>query len=799
MAGMTGPILFLIPARGGSQRVPGKNLRLVGGIPLVGRAARTGLGRGAASPAVRTGSCAARTTTRSRRRPRPGAPRSFGGRRRSRPTTPTSVDVALHALDAAEAEAGRSETLVLVQPTSPLAQAADLVAAVEPPSPTAAPVTERRDRASGGVAPRHGPGGRPSPVASPCRGADDAADRGVLRRRPRRAACDPRFVDPGAHPRPPDPGRHRRRRRRGAGPRRRRGPARRSPRRDPCRSARRDRRRAGSSSSPRPASTTTATRRWPIAWSMRPPTPAPTPSSSRRSTRPRSPPRAHRPPRTSAAAGVEAARPARDARPPRPAQRRLGGLQAHARDRGLVFLSTPFDDGSADLLDRLDVPAFKVGSGELTNPPFLTRLARRGRPLLVSTGMADMVEVAAAVDAVRAGGDVPLALFHCVSSYPAAPEDANLRAIETMRRGVRRPDRLVGPHARHRSWRWPPSPPARPSSRSTSPSTARCPARTTRRRWSPTSSRRWSPAIRAVEAALGTGIKVPVEAERDVAAVARRSLHWAGDLAAGRLVAAGDLAVLRPGTGLAPARLATLVGRRTSRARRGGVAPSARRRRGRAVSRRDDRPRTDRRPDDRPPGLGDPALDRARRSAREPGLAPRGRRGRHAPVGAPRPHGRRRPRRRLRARRLEAWLRSSRTPGPASRRTRPPAPSRPAGARLRATRPDALVLVGDRLETAAAALAATVDRRPDRPPPRRRADAGRLRRRAPPRDHQAHPPPPREPRGARRAGDRDGRGPGVGPRRRRAGPRRPSRPDLPDRAESRGDARASRSGRRSWS
>jgi hypothetical protein len=76
----------------------------------------------------------------------------------------------------------------------------------------------------------------------------------------------------------------------------------------------------------------------------------------------------------------------------------------------------------------------QVGSGELTNLPFVARLAARGRPLLLSTGMADMVEVAAAVDTVRANGDPPLALFHCVSSYPADPADANLRAIETLRR-----------------------------------------------------------------------------------------------------------------------------------------------------------------------------------------------------------------------------------------------------------------------------------------------------------------------------------------------------------------------------
>jgi len=246
-------------------------------------------------------------------------------------------------------------------------------------------------------------------------------------------------------------------------------------------------------------------------------------------------------------------------------------LQAYARKRGLVFMSTPFDDGSAELLDRLGVPAFKIGSGELTNTPFITRVARRGRPMLLSTGIADMVEVAAAVDAVRAGGDVPLALFHCVSSYPAAPADANLRAIETMRRAFGVP---VG-------WS--------DHTQGTELALAAVVAGATivekhvtldRTLPGPDHAASLEPAelaamvagIRQVEAAMGSGVKAPVEAERNVAAVARRSLHWATTLEAGHAVTADDLVILRPGTGLRPARLDALVGRRTTRRVEGGTA-----------------------------------------------------------------------------------------------------------------------------------------------------------------------------------------------------------------------------------
>ena len=238
-------------------------------------------------------------------------------------------------------------------------------------------------------------------------------------------------------------------------------------------------------------------------------------------------------------------------------------LQAHARDRGIVFLSTPFDEDSADLLDALDVPAFKVGSGELTNLPFLARLARRGRPLIVSTGMATMVEVAAAVDAIRATGERQLAVLHCVSSYPAAPDDANLAAMATMREafgvqtgwsdhtpGIELPvaatalgaaiveKHLTLDRGRH------------------GPDHAMS--------LEPTEFAAMVAAIRDTSRAIGDGDKVPTAAEREIAPVARRSLHWTRDLPAGTTIEAGHLMAQRPGTGLSPARGSALIGRTTS-------------------------------------------------------------------------------------------------------------------------------------------------------------------------------------------------------------------------------------------
>jgi N-acetylneuraminate synthase/N,N'-diacetyllegionaminate synthase len=108
-------------------------------------------------------------------------------------------------------------------------------------------------------------------------------------------------------------------------------------------------------------------------------------------------------------------------------------LKAQADRRGIVFLSTPFDEESADFLDGLGVPAFKIASSDLTHLPLLRHLAGKGKPLLLSTGMSHLDEVGEAVAILRDGGARDIALLHCVSSYPAPPASLNLKAIQTLR------------------------------------------------------------------------------------------------------------------------------------------------------------------------------------------------------------------------------------------------------------------------------------------------------------------------------------------------------------------------------
>ena len=103
-------------------------------------------------------------------------------------------------------------------------------------------------------------------------------------------------------------------------------------------------------------------------------------------------------------------------------------LFAHARERGLIAFSSPFDETAVELLEGLDAPAFKIASFEAVDLPLVRRAARSGRPLIISTGMTSPAEIGEVVGTAREAG-APVALLHCVSAYPARFEDANLRMI----------------------------------------------------------------------------------------------------------------------------------------------------------------------------------------------------------------------------------------------------------------------------------------------------------------------------------------------------------------------------------
>lgn len=234
-------------------------------------------------------------------------------------------------------------------------------------------------------------------------------------------------------------------------------------------------------------------------------------------------------------------------------------LNSYCIQKDIAFLSTPFSFRAVDLLDDVGVHAFKVSSGDLTYLQMLDHMARKGKPIILSTGMGNMSEIEDAVRAIEAAGNTRISILHCVSNYPAAAEDCNLAAMDTIAAAFGYPvgwsDHTQGPAMTLAAV-------ARGAKiiekHITLDVTMDGPDHSAS--MMPDEFSQMMRDIRNIEIAIGTGVKRPTEAELNTAEVARRSLTVTRDIRKGDVLVEADIAILRPGTGLQPKQLSMVLG-----------------------------------------------------------------------------------------------------------------------------------------------------------------------------------------------------------------------------------------------
>jgi pseudaminic acid synthase len=235
----------------------------------------------------------------------------------------------------------------------------------------------------------------------------------------------------------------------------------------------------------------------------------------------------------------------------------------HARDRGLIAFSTPFDRSAVEFLEGLDVPAYKIASFEITDLELIRMTASTRKPLIISTGLATIDEISEAVEAARSSGCSDLVLLKCTSRYPAEPSDLNLATIPHLRSlfkcEVGLSDHTLGIGAAI-------------ASIPLGASVIEKHVTLRREDGGVDSSFSLEPEelatlvqeSRAAIAALGSVRFGPIDAERPSLAF-RRSLYVAKDLRAGDVLTHENLRAIRPGFGLAPRHLPELLGKRVNR------------------------------------------------------------------------------------------------------------------------------------------------------------------------------------------------------------------------------------------
>lgn len=238
-------------------------------------------------------------------------------------------------------------------------------------------------------------------------------------------------------------------------------------------------------------------------------------------------------------------------------------LMEECRQHGIGFFSTAFDPESFNLLTELGcLERIKVPSGELTNLPLLRHMARQGKPMLLSTGMANLGEIEAAIEVIEAGGTPRslITLLHCTTEYPTPMEDVNLQAMASMRLAFGLP---VGYSDHTPGIEVPIAAVALGATVIEKHFTLdrNLPGPDHKASLEPSELKAMVAGIRNIEQALGDGIKRPCRSELKNKPIARKSLVACRNIQAGELFTAENIAAKRPGTGISPMRWDEVIGK----------------------------------------------------------------------------------------------------------------------------------------------------------------------------------------------------------------------------------------------
>lgn len=239
-------------------------------------------------------------------------------------------------------------------------------------------------------------------------------------------------------------------------------------------------------------------------------------------------------------------------------------LKQHCRGVGIEFLSTSFDFESVDFLFQMGISQWKIPSGEITNLPYLIQIAETKLPIILSTGMATLDEVAEAVAVLKKYGSTEITLLHCTTEYPAPFDEVNLRAMLTMREefnlpigysdhtmGIEIPIAAVAMGAtiieKHFTLDRSMDGPDHQAS------------------LEPDELKQMVCAIRHVEKAFGDGIKQPTESEKKNIQIARKSIVAETKIKMGVVFTKDNLTIKRPGNGISPMKWFEVLGKRAAR------------------------------------------------------------------------------------------------------------------------------------------------------------------------------------------------------------------------------------------